>query len=192
MARTKEFDEAQVLDRALELFREHGFQGSSFSTLTATLGVSRQSLYDTYGDKEALFLAAIKRYLDAGAECVRQSLANEGPFRDVLAALLDRMIAGNCEKGSHGCLATNTLIEASPDAEAARALVLQHVRRVEGLIASRLAAAQRAGKLKPEKDPVALARFLYHMIFGIAVAARAFDDPEALRQTARIALQALD
>ena len=54
MPRAKEFDEAEVLDQALELFRTRGFKHTSFSDLTAELGVSRQSLYDTYGDKQTL------------------------------------------------------------------------------------------------------------------------------------------
>ncbi|HEY8964988.1 MAG TPA: TetR/AcrR family transcriptional regulator [Candidatus Methylacidiphilales bacterium] len=197
MARTKEFDEAEVLDRALEVFWEDGFQGASFATLTARLGVSRQSLYDTYGDKQALFLAAIRRYLDSGAEKLREATSAEGPIREVFTALLDGIIAGNCScsphgSGSRGCLATNTLIETAPEAEAARNLVLQHVRRVEGLLASRIAAAQRTGEVDPAKDPVALARFLYHTLTGIAVAARAGEDAANLRETARIALGALD
>ena len=51
MARPKSFDDAAVLDRALQLFRQRGFEGTSMSDLEAHLGLGRQSLYNTFGDK---------------------------------------------------------------------------------------------------------------------------------------------
>lgn len=192
MSRTKEFDETEVLGKALELFRARGFKATSFADLTGELGVCRQSLYDTYGNKETLFLAALKRYVAASTDCVRAQLAEPGPVRKVLAEIFDRLIGNSCEGGARGCLMANTMVELAPNVPAVRALAVEHTRTLEGLFASRLAAAQRAGDLKRGKDPVALARFFHHVILGMSVAARAFDDEETLRQTARLALQALD
>ena len=192
MPRAKEFDESEVLGRAIELFRARGFKDTSFSDLTAELGVSRQSLYDTYGDKEELFLTALKRYMDTGVDCVRRHLEDPAPVRKVLGSIFENLISQHCSNGSHGCLVANTMVELSPNPTAARAIALKQARTIEGLFASRLSAAQRAGDLGPDKDPTALARFFYHTILGVAVASRALDDREALRQTARLALQALD
>src|SRR5258707_1008910 len=111
MSRTKEFDEAEVLDQALELFRARGFQHTSFADLTKELGVSRQSLYDTYGDKQTLFHAALKRYLDRAIDYMRRQLADPAPVRKVLTALFDGLIAGQCSKGSPGCLMVNSMVE---------------------------------------------------------------------------------
>ena len=192
MARTKEFDETQVLDRAMEIFHAQGFQATSFADLTTQLGVSRQSLYDTYGDKQALFLAAMKRYLDRIADCFRGRLDGPPPVRAIFGQIFDQLIASHCANGSQGCFVTNTLVDLSPDVAAARALALDHSKTLESLFAARLARAQREGDLAPDKDPVALARFFHHTLLGVAVAARAHDDPGTLHQTARIALQALD
>ena len=192
MSRTKEFDEAEVLGKALEIFRARGFKATSFTDLTAALGVSRQSLYDTYGNKETLFLTALKRYMAGSAECVRAQLAGSGPVRKVLGTLFERLIGNSCDSKSRGCLMANTMVELAPNAPAARALAMEHARMLEGLLASRLSAAQRAGEIKRGKDPVALARYLHHFIIGVAVAARAIDDKDTLRESARLALQALD
>jgi TetR/AcrR family transcriptional repressor of nem operon len=191
MPRTKEFDEAKVLDHALELFRARGFKATSFADLTSVLGVSRQSLYDTYGDKEELFLAALKRYMDGGAKCMKQQLADPGPVREVLTRIFDQLISQHCGKGSYGCLLVNTLVEVAADSPA-RALAAEHARIIEGLFISRLCVAQRVGEIDPEKDPVELARFFHHTLLGMAVAARAHDQTDALRQTARLALKVLD
>jgi TetR/AcrR family transcriptional repressor of nem operon len=192
MSRTKEFDEAEVLDQALELFRARGFKHTSFSDLTAELGVSRQSLYDTYGDKQTLYQTALKRYVGRGADLLRRKLEDPAPVREVFAAIFDGMIAGNCSQGPRGCLMVNSMVELSPHDAETRALAQEHARIMEGLFASRLSAAQRAGEIGPAKDPVALARFFFHTILGLAVASRALDDKESLRQTARVALQVLD
>ena len=191
MPRAKEFDEAEVLDQALELFRARGFKHTSFSDLVGELGVSRQSLYDTYGDKQALYHAALKRYLASGIDNIRRKLDDPAPVRELLAALFSGMIDGQCANGSPGCLMVNSMVELSPHDADIRALAQEHAHAIEGLFASRLSAAQRKGDLAKSKDPVALARFLYHTLLGLAVASRALGDKAGLRETARLALQVL-
>ncbi len=192
MSRTKEFDEAEVLDQALELFRVRGFKQTSFADLVAELGVSRQSLYDTYGDKQTLYQAALRRYLDRAIDQIRRKLDDPAPIREVLGSFFDRMIEGQCASGSHGCLMVNSMVEMAPHDAATRALAQAHARELEGVFASRLSAAQRKGELAKSKDPGAIARFLYHTILGLAVAVRALGERETLKQSARIALQVLD
>ncbi len=192
MTRPKEFDEAEVLDRALDLFRARGFKHTSFADLVKELGVSRQSLYDTYGDKQALYHAALGRYLARNLDRLRRILDEAAPVRQTFAKLFDAMIEGNCANGAPGCMMVNAMVELAPHDAETRAVAARHVREVEGLYASRLSRAQREGELARAKDPVALARFLYHTVLGLSVAARALGDRDNLRQSARIALQVLD
>lgn len=192
MSRAKEFDEVEVLDQALELFRARGFKHTSFANLVEELGVSRQSLYDTYGDKQTLYHTALKRYLDRSVDFLRRRLDDPAPVREVLTGLFEEIIAANCECGSPGCLMVNSMVELSPHDNATRDLALEHARAFEELLASRLSAARHQSEIAPSKDPVALARFFYHTILGLAVASRAIGDRESLRQTVRLALQTLD
>ena len=191
MPRAKEFDEAEVLDQALDLFRARGFKHTSFSDLVGELGVSRQSLYDTYGDKQTLYQTALRRYLDRAIDGMRRKLEDPAPVRAVLTALFDGIVAGTCSNGSPGCFMVNSMVELSPHDADTRALAATHAREIEGLFASRLSAAQRKGEIAKSKDPVALARFLYHTLLGLAVASRALGDREGLKQSAHLALQVL-
>lgn len=191
MSRVKEFDEAEVLDQALELFRARGFKHTSFADLVDELGVSRQSLYDTYGDKHTLYHTALKRYLDRAVDGLTRKLEDPAPVRQVFAELFERMLTGNCEGKSPGCFMVNSMVELGPHDADIRALALAHARSIEALFASRLGAAQRQGEIAPDKDPVALARFLYNTMLGAAVAIRAFGDRDSLRDSTRIALQVL-
>jgi TetR/AcrR family transcriptional repressor of nem operon len=192
MPRAKEFDEAEVLDQALELFRTRGFKHTSFSDLTDELGVSRQSLYDTYGDKQTLYHTALKRYLDRGLGLIGRKLEGAAPIRELLLELFNGMIDGQCANGSPGCLMVNSMVEQAPHDADIRALAQRHAREIEGLFTSRLSAAQRQGEIAKRKDPVALARFFYHTMLGLGVASRALGERESLRATARLALQVLD
>lgn len=192
MPRAKEFDEAEVLDQALELFRARGFKHTSFADLVGELGVSRQSLYDTYGDKQTLYQTALKRYLDRALDGIRRKLEDPAPIREVLTALFDALVAGGCSNGSPGCFMVNSMVELSPHDADTRALAQTHAREIEGLFVSRLSAAQRKGEIAKSKDPVALARFLYHTMLGLSVASRALGERESLRQSSRLAVQVLD
>ena len=191
MPRAKEFDEAEVLDQALELFRARGFKHTSFADLVAELGVSRQSLYDTYGDKQTLYQTALKRYLDRSLDQLSRKLDDDAPVREVFGRFFESMVAANCDCKS-GCFMVNSMVELSPHDADTRALAQSHAREIEGIFASRLAAAQRKGDLAKSKDPVALARFLYHTLLGLAVSSRALGDAVAMRQTVKLALQVLD
>jgi len=62
MARTREFDEEKVLEAAMQLFWEKGYEATSLSDLTARMGIQRPSIYSTFGDKKELFEAALRRY----------------------------------------------------------------------------------------------------------------------------------
>src|ERR1700761_5248711 len=62
MARPREFDVDAALDGAIGVFGEHGFEGASAERLVNAMGIGRQSLYDTFGDKWRLYRAAVRRY----------------------------------------------------------------------------------------------------------------------------------
>jgi TetR/AcrR family transcriptional repressor of nem operon len=192
MARAKEFDEAEVLDRALELFRARGFKHTSFADLTSSLGVNRQSLYDTYGDKHTLYQSALKRYSARSLDMVRRKLDDPKPIREVLASLIDGMIASNCDGGSPGCLLVNSMVELVPHDADTRALVQAHADELDRLLAARLTLAQRKGEMSKSKDPSAIARFLRHTMLGMSVASRALGERAGLVESSRVALQVLD
>ena len=192
MPRTKEFDEAEVLDRALDIFRARGFKHTSFSDLTDGLGVNRQSLYDTYGDKQTLFITALRRYTDRMVDTLGRKLDPSRDVRDDLRQLLEGMIEANCGNGSPGCLMVNSMVEQGPHDPETRTLAQAHARALEGILAGRLKAAQDKGEIGQKKDVVALAHFIMHLMLGLSVASRAFGRREDLLQTVGLALQALD
>src|SRR5260370_1617800 len=87
MARPKAFDEDEALDGAIGVFREHGFEGTSTHMLVRAMGVGRQSLYDTFGDKWRLYLAAVRPYVGAETTFRLEALRTRPPAIPLLRAL---------------------------------------------------------------------------------------------------------
>lgn len=86
----------------------------------------------------------------------------------------------------------NSMTEMAPHDAEVRAMAIAHARDLEGLFAERLSAAQRTGDIAKDKNPTALARYFYHTLLGLGVAARALGERDTLSNSAQLALQVLD
>src|ERR1700761_2998088 len=89
MARTKDFDENEVLTKAIELFWYKGYNGTSMQDLVDTLGISRSSLYDTYTDKHTLFVKALESYQNSGAARIQEIINKPEPAKVTIKKLLE-------------------------------------------------------------------------------------------------------
>ena len=94
--RTRQFDEDEALDRAMEVFWRRGYEGATLPELTAAMGINRPSLYAAFGNKEQLFRKALDRYRSGPVAFVREALKEptargvaEGLFRGVVRLLDD-------------------------------------------------------------------------------------------------------
>src|ERR1700719_803802 len=74
MARTKEFDLERALHRAISAFSQKGFAATSTDELMRAMEVGRQSMYDTFGDKRALFLKALEVYVSENVRAINVEL----------------------------------------------------------------------------------------------------------------------
>ena len=193
MARPREFDTKEALGQALEVFWAKGYEAASMCDLMEAMGLSKSSLYDSFGSKHELFLKVIDCYVEATSAGLSLALSGEGSARqaidDMFAAIIDEA-AG--EAGQRGCFAANCAVELSGgDPQAGRRLAA-FFKQFEEAIETVVRRAQAQGEIPADKDPVALARYLASNINGIRVIAKVNPDPAALHDIARIALQALD
>src|SRR5258708_11432139 len=105
MARPKAFDEEQALDAAINVFREHGFEGTSAEMLVRALKIGRQSLYDTFGDKWKIYLASVRRYVTAETRAHLLALRSGPDAIDGIRAMIDRVVAD----AGQSCLGVNSI-----------------------------------------------------------------------------------
>ncbi|WP_256106900.1 TetR/AcrR family transcriptional regulator [Streptomyces sp. ODS05-4] len=193
MARTKEFDPDAVLQRAMDLFWERGYEATSLADLVEHLGIGRASLYATFGSKHDLYLAAMRRYLRDSAAGFVTELAQPGPALPAVRAFVAGWVTDAVtDSRRRGCLVVNAAVELSPrDPEVARQVEVSWS-VVETALVSCLLRAQAQGELAADKDPRAIAHLLLVVMQGVRVFARAAPDAERLNAATRLALAALD
>ena len=188
MARQKEFDPERALGKAMTLFSRFGYENTSLEALMKEMGIARQSLYDTFGDKRALYLKAMAHYRDQ-TNGEMQKMLNEIPsVRDGFAKLLYGMAAETREQHERGCLLLSANLQRDPKDAVVRDFLRDNQARVEAIFLAALARAQQQGELSPKDDPAALAEFFAVAIQGMRAMARLKPDRKALERVAQVAL----
>ncbi|TCW09362.1 TetR family transcriptional regulator [Raoultella sp. BIGb0138] len=188
MARNKAFDENEALDKAITVFADRGFSGASTGTLLKAMGISRQSLYDTFGDKRQLYLRALFRYTDDSVSDIIRSMAEAAPAKAALNHALVRFARRPAEQG---CLGVSAICEFGTSDPEIVAIGEAAARRLLAALEARIHEGQRCGEIDSRLDPGAAARYLGTLLNGLKISARAGATADSLRQTIDIALRNL-
>ncbi len=189
MAGVKRFDKNEVLDRAMRLFWERGYEATSIDDLLKATGINRGSLYGTFGDKRGLFLAAVDRYMEQVGMPLFNDLGRGDP-RDAIKRMFDSIIKRNCDgKSPAGCLITNTAVECQRIGGAVHSRIEREVKAQESAILETLRRAVAMNLLDQKEDPRALARFFLGVAQGLNVVRRAGGEPAMLKSMAKVAMR---
>ena len=192
MARPREFDREQVLDQAIEVFWQHGYEGTSVQDLVDHMGINRGSLYGAFGDKHGLFLAALNRYEETFHSTILERLEPSGSaMRSIRRVFEDVIRECSCDDGRKGCLMTNSAVELAAHDRDTAALVAANFSRLQEAFLKALRTAQADGELGKKQDTKALARFLTSSLQGIRVMGKACPDQALLRDVVRVTLSVL-
>jgi len=193
MARQKEFDRSEVLEKAMRAFWRRGYEATSVQDLVEATGINRGSMYDTFGDKRGLFQAAVQHYItNISAERLRKISESEHPLnaiRDYFDGLIEFSVGDGRELG---CLITNSVVELAPHDAVIGETLRKSFARAEDAFYRALLRAQKAGDLGTGQDIRALARFLTATTNGLRVLARADADAATLRDVVDSALSVLE
>jgi TetR/AcrR family transcriptional repressor of nem operon len=187
MARPKEFDEEKALRKAIRLFSQQGFAATSTDELMRVMDVGRQSMYDTFGDKRALFLKALELYVTESVHAITAELEKRGPalfgVRNALVTFAER----NDLSSAQGCMGLNAISEfGRRDADVTR--ITRNAARVQRKALMRvLTRAKKQGELSSDADLDNLADFFESTLAGIRMAAKAGKSRQALRNIAAVA-----
>lgn len=187
MARPKEFDQAKALRKAVRQFCQQGFAATSTDELMRVMGVGRQSMYDTFGDKRGLFLKALEMYVTESVNSIAVELERPGSaisaVQGALATFAERDDLSNAE----GCMGLNAVSEfGQRDADITR-ITSNAARKQRGTIMRVLTRAKDEGDLPSDADLDIMADFFESTLAGIRMAAKAGKSREALRNIAAFA-----
>jgi TetR/AcrR family transcriptional repressor of nem operon len=193
MARPREFDEDAALESALDIFWTRGYEATSVDDLCGVTGLSRSSLYSTFGGKRDLLLKALDRYSDRRTPVIAAAFSGRAPIRSAVASLLedfiDQIVAG---PGRRGCFLGNCAAELPRSDRVAMARVRTGLARTEATFREALSRARARQELSVDADVAALARFLTAGIQGLRLVGKVNPDRAALQDIAATLLRCLD
>ncbi|MBH5367076.1 TetR/AcrR family transcriptional regulator [Bradyrhizobium glycinis] len=192
MGRPREFDAETALDQAMEVFWRHGYEGATIAQLTEAMGINPPSLYACFGNKEGLLKAALDRYTK-----LRNIWMDEVVAAPTARAVAERMLMGIADKQTDpanppGCLLVQGGIACGTGSENVPFELAARRAQNEDQLRDRFVRAKAEGDLKESADPAALARYVSAVSVGMGVMASSGADREALRQVARVAVQAVE
>ncbi len=189
MPRAKQFDPDQALAKAMEVFWARGYEATSVQNLVDAMGINRFSLYETFGDKHALYLAALDRY---GNDVARDAFVALESAEDGAAAIRD-FFQGQVARletpgEARGCMVANCAAEmAARDEDVARR-VRRNTERAERAFRVALDKAAADGKLTSGLDRDDLARFFAATSLGLMVVGKASPGRAFLESVVRVVL----
>ena len=187
VGRPRAFDPDRVLETAMELFWEHGFDGVSVSDLTAATGINRRSLYAAFGSKEELFARAVERYLAGPGGFVAAALKRPTAWDVAEAVIHGAADAYTDPHRPRGCLLVQGALAAGEDSDVVRADLARRRDAALTELVHRFDEAQAAGELS-HVDTFGLARWITAVCQGISIQARTGASREDLHEVADLAL----
>jgi TetR/AcrR family transcriptional regulator, transcriptional repressor for nem operon len=191
MARPKEFEREDALKKAVGIFSDHGYEGTSTEALIGAMGVSRQSLYDTFGDKWHLYLECLQRYTaDSIGEQLRALNSASSPLKGI-EAHLNHAVAAALAEPAPKCLGISAICEFGRSNPEVTMVGEMASRMMVSALDLRIDEAKAAGEVPKDVSGADASAFIMATLTGIKVAARAGASAERLKGIARMALRSL-
>ncbi|WP_381562136.1 TetR/AcrR family transcriptional regulator [Streptomyces eurythermus] len=189
----KHFDPDAALDTALRLFWRQGMATTGIQDIVTATGLNRSSLYATFGGKQELYLAALKRYVELRSRPKYRRLAEDDRGLPAVADFFEGLIAARCsgEYAGWGCMAVNAQAGTEYGDLEVRALLERHHQDLRDALRAALVAAEERGQLAPGVDPGTTADVLALLAYGVNLRSRAGADARALRATVTSALDSI-
>ena len=192
MARPREFDPEDALDKAMHQFWAKGYYDTSIRDLIERTGVNYYGLYGTFKNKRGLFLASLDHYRAMVTSEIVKTLNKPGPVRRVIAQAFDRLLdLTHTPDGRVGCLMCNSAVEVAPHDTDVADKVKEHSDLMTKAFRARLSEARDAGELGAGKDVKALAEFLATTAYSAGLLSRAGFDRKRVKRHIKTALSTL-
>lgn len=185
------FDKEAALEAAMLLFWKHGYEGTSMADLARAMGLNPSSIYAAFGDKQALFSLAAKRYMTIRTQFAAQAL-EQPTFKKFIRALFEGTVAFLTTPGHPpNCMTLVGATGCGLDASPARDLMTEIRKQNQVALRERLLQARKKGELSKSINVDDYARYLSSIIAGLSIQAANGSTKAQLRRTAHMALRHL-
>jgi TetR/AcrR family transcriptional repressor of nem operon len=187
------FDPDQALRAAMELFWRQGYEATSLQHLLKATGLSKSSLYQTFGSKQQLFARAFMHYCDWRAGRMLSQLQASSSGWDFIEETFTTVAEGaESALERRGCLLMNTASEFGQRDPAVAKLLMTGMERFTAVFAQAVRQAQAEGQIPAERDAEALARYLVSSMSGLGTLVKAGFSKEQAREVVQAVLRGLN
>ncbi|OXM82856.1 TetR/AcrR family transcriptional regulator [Paenibacillus rigui] len=191
MARSKEFEENVVLEKAMKLFWEQGYEKTSMNDLVENMGIHRRSLYDTFTDKHTLFLKAMDRFEERITDKLTSGVKQSQTAVQALQFIFSFMINGE-EDAPPGCMLVNSTVELAIRDTDVDAKTMEAFTRTEQLLVEIVTWGQENGEFTKLYEAKELAEYIHNALTGLRVMARTSVAKEKLQRIAGLTIRILE
>lgn len=193
MARPRSFEETEALDAAIDCFWRQGRDGASVRDLAAEMGINGPSLYNAFGDKQALFARALERYVDCFVRERIERLEQLASPKEAIEKFFEELIQRSLsDPEQRGCFLINAAMERQSDNSEERAQLQRYLDGLKGFFHRALARAIALKELPATLNPEDVSRLLLAVVIGLRATARLDPTETALRGVVRPMLSFLD
>lgn len=193
MARTREFDETEVLDSAMRVFWENGFDGTSMQDLEQAMGLKRTSIYNAFGNKRDIFNQALVHYMETLGSCWNPILEEADTAREGIQNLLNKLLDLHFDEDSPGgCLLTLAALERSQHDTVSQEIIEQAMHTLGETVYQRLVRGKKAGEFGQDFDTRGTATVITSIFSGFMVLGKANFSKSAMHKAVLASLKLLD
>ena len=193
MPKVKQFNKTKVLEAASTIFHQKGYNGTSIDEILKATGLSRSSLYDSFGDKHNLYLESLDFYKtneNAGLQTIDKKDLNpiqkiESVFNEVVNHLINN-------PNDNGCLMVNAAAEMSKQCEKTSQVICNNKEDVQELFNTWLKEAQQTNLLTLSKPLKTYGQFLFNTLCGLKVMSQSGAGKAELNNVVKVTLAALN
>src|ERR1700719_1632668 len=191
--RPRAYDPDRALTQAMGCFWKAGYSGTSLDDISAATGMNRPSLYAAFGDKQALYLKALRHYWSMGYVAMREALVDVIPLNEALMRVYEKALAIYFSGSGRprGCFAIGTATTEAVENAEIRDSLAKGLHALDKGFEARIRSAHVNGELKANADPVALSLLASATLHTIAIRARAGSPRAELRKLARNAVEVI-
>lgn len=193
MPRPKNFNKEEVLNNAMQLFWQKGYEATSIQDLVAHLGINKQSLYDTFGDKQTLYLSALRNYRQENEIGFNNLCPENGSVKETFKSFFENVINNICDDSQKkGCFLNNAAVELAANNEEISKVCLEGMQTIEKKFSKLIKHGQARGEIKKELDADGAASFFYVVLNGLRTIGKIKEDRNKLEAIVENTLSILD
>jgi TetR/AcrR family transcriptional regulator, transcriptional repressor for nem operon len=181
MPKVKLFNKNIALNKAKNIFWQKGYNATSMQDLVDGMAISRQSLYDTFGNKEALYLTCLQTYKQDAQENACINLAYNNSLQQTIQNYFNTVVADIiADKTQKGCFMLNTLVEVVPENKKAKAEVAKNLHNLETAMLQLFAQAKANNDYPTTLTPTELCNHFITMLHGLRLIGKIKKDAQSL------------